>query len=438
MFFASRFFKFAHTVHTKKSMQSFLLFLIIVLIPSNLFLKFVYPGAYVHGILVDFLLPKFYLSDFPILALLVLWFVTTKIPEAVKKIAGMSFLASTIHLSVTTLSSPATALSTVWFVAKLFEMLLFTCWLVEHRSFLKGRMIIIAICTMLLIQTPLAIYQNVTQHQLFGYWFLGEPTLSVSPQIAKADFPGSLRILPYGTTPHPNILAGISVAATGFLVYAGTTPLLIALALLNAALIISLTNSLSALIALVLGIGTVLYIVRGKSNEKTKIGRCTALGIGVLCAITFAFLRVPLLNTSQASSILNSSSIVRRAQLEQIAVKAFLSSPFEGVGLHRLTAEMERFGTISANTKFLQPTHNIPLLYLAETGLIGVFFLILFFKTVQKYYSANFFGFCLLFIPLSVLLSLDHYLFTLQQGQLVFAFAIAMMIKKRKENVSIL
>ncbi|MEK7458308.1 MAG: hypothetical protein AAB612_02380, partial [Patescibacteria group bacterium] len=70
--------------------------------------------------------------------------------------------------------------------------------------------------------------------------------------------------------------------------------------------------------------------------------------------------------------------------------------------------------------------------YLAETGLIGVLFFILFFKIVHEYYSANFFGFCFLFIPLSVLLSLDHYLFTLQQGQLVFAFVIAMMIKKRK------
>lgn len=445
MFFASRlalryfqrFFKFAFT---KISIQSFLLFLVIVLIPSNLFLKFVYPGAYVHGILVDFLLPKLYLSDFPILALFVLWAVTAKIPREVKKVTGILCLASAVHLFLAALSSPSTVLSTVWFVVKLFEMVLFTCWLIEHRSLLKGRFIVFAVYTMLLIQTPLVIYQNITQHQLFGYWFFGEPTLHVSPEIAKIDLPGSVRILPYGTTPHPNILAGISVAAIGLLVYAGTTPLLIALAFLNAVLVISLTYSLSALIALILGIGAVLYIVRGTSKEKTKIGRCTALGIGILCAITFAFLYVPLLNpltlsTSQESSLLNSPSIVRRAQLEQIAVKAFLSSPLAGVGLNRFTAEMERFGTISANTKFLQPTHNIPLLYLAETGLIGVVFFILFFKAVQKYYSANFFGFCFLFIPLSVLLSLDHYLFTLQQGQLILAFTIAMMIKKRRHSL---
>ncbi len=432
MFFASRFMKFPNT---KKSIQSFLLFLVIVLIPSNLFLKFMYPGAYVHGILVDFLLPKFYLSDFPIIALLILWASTTKISKAVKKLTGIFCLASAVHLFFVAFSSPSTALSTAWFIAKLFEMVLFICWLVEHRSFLKERMIILAICTMLLIQTPLAIYQNITQHQLFGYWFFGEPTLNVSPEIAKIDLPGSVRILPYGTTPHPNILAGISIAAVGFLIYAGATPLLIALALLNAILVISLTYSLSALIALVLGIGAVFYTIRNKSKEKTKIGRCTALGIGILCVITFVFLCIPLLtllNASRGSSILNSPSILRRTQLEQIAVKAFLSSPLEGVGLNRFTTEMERFGTISANTKFLQPAHNIPLLYLAETGLIGVLFFTLFFKAVQKYYSANFFGFCFLFIPLSVLLSLDHYLFTLQQGQLILVFAMAMMIKKRK------
>ena len=420
----------------KVSIQSFLLFLVIVLIPSNLFLKFIYPGAYVHGILVDFLLPKLYLSDFPIIALLILWIVTTKIPKAVKKITGILCLASTVHLFFVALFSPSTTLSTAWFVVKLFEMVLFMCWLVDHRFLLKGRIIILAICTMLLIQTPLAIYQNITQHQVFGYWFLGEPTLNVSPEIAKTDLPGSVRILPYGTTPHPNILAGISVASVGFLIYAGATPLLIMFALLNALLIISLTYSLSALIALVLGIGTILYIIRDKSKEKTKIERCAVVGVGILCAITLVFLCSPLLtpflNPSQKPSVLTSPSILRRAQLEQIAVNAFLSSPLEGVGLNRFTIEMERFGTISANTKFLQPTHNIPLLYLAETGLVGVLFFILLFKIVHEYYSANFFGFCFLFIPLSVLLSLDHYLFTLQQGQLVFAFVIAMMIKKRK------
>ena len=434
MFFASRFLRF---VYAKISIQSFLLFLVIILIPSNLFLKFVYPGAYVHGILVDFLLPKLYISDFPIIALLTLWAVTTKIPKVVKRIASILFLFSIVHFVFATLSSPSTILSTAWFVAKLFEMFLFTCWLIEHRSLLKKRMIVVAVCTMLLIQTLLAIYQNITQHQLFGYWFLGEPTLSVLPQIAKTDLPGLVRILPYGTTPHPNILAGISIAAVGLLVYAGTTPLLIALAFLNAMLIISLTHSLSALIALVLGIATVFYIIRAKSKRKTKIERCTALGIGILCVITLGFLSIPalnslMLNSPQTSSILNSPSMVRRAQLEQIAMKAFLSSPLGGVGLNRFTTEMERFGTISANTKFLQPTHNIPLLYLAETGLIGVFFFILLFKVVHEYYSANFFGFCFLFIPLSVLFSLDHYLFTLQQGQLILVFALAMMIKKRK------
>ncbi len=433
MLFASRFMK---PLFEKVSIQSFLLFLVIVLIPSNLFLKFIYPGAYVHGILVDFLLPKLYLSDFPIIALLILWIVTTKIPKAVKKITGILCLASTVHLFFVALFSPSTTLSTAWFVVKLFEMVLFMCWLVDHRFLLKGRIIILAICTMLLIQTPLAIYQNITQHQVFGYWFLGEPTLNVSPEIAKTDLPGSVRILPYGTTPHPNILAGISVASVGFLIYAGATPLLIMFALLNALLIISLTYSLSALIALVLGIGTILYIIRDKSKEKTKIERCAVVGVGILCAITLVFLCSPLLtpflNPSQKPSVLTSPSILRRAQLEQIAVNAFLSSPLEGVGLNRFTIEMERFGTISANTKFLQPTHNIPLLYLAETGLVGVLFFILLFKIVHEYYSANFFGFCFLFIPLSVLLSLDHYLFTLQQGQLVFAFVIAMMIKKRK------
>ena len=281
------------------------------------------------------------------------------------------------------------------------------CWLVDHRFLLKGRIIILAICTMLLIQTPLAIYQNITQHQVFGYWFLGEPTLNVSPEIAKTDLPGSVRILPYGTTPHPNILAGISVASVGFLIYAGATPLLIMFALLNALLIISLTYSLSALIALVLGIGTILYIIRDKSKEKTKIERCAVVGVGILCAITLVFLCSPLLtpflNPSQKPSVLTSPSILRRAQLEQIAVNAFLRPQLEGVGLNRFTIEMERFGTISATQNSFNQRTIFPTL--SRRNRFGGTVFHLLFKIVHEYYSANFFGFCFLFIPLSVLLS---------------------------------
>ena len=77
----------------------------------------------------------------------------------------------------------------------------------KERQMTKARKPLIAA---LIFQSILAIGQWFNQGSLLGYWFLGETTLTYTANIAKTSvwpFEG-LRILPYGTTPHPNVLAG--------------------------------------------------------------------------------------------------------------------------------------------------------------------------------------------------------------------------------------
>src|SRR5260221_404184 len=93
---------------------------LIFLIPSNLFLKFLVDSAYVNGLLVDYLLPKLYVSDLPILLMLGIWLF-----ELVKKRAKFSakFLPLILLLAMFGALQFLTAkpFAAIWFLGKLIE-----------------------------------------------------------------------------------------------------------------------------------------------------------------------------------------------------------------------------------------------------------------------------------------------------------------------------
>src|SRR5205823_5918646 len=64
-------------------------------------------------------------------------------------------------------------------------------------------------------------------------------------------------------------------------------------------------------------------------------------------------------------------SIIRREELAEIALKHFYSSPLFGVGLNNFLIATATSELITGPSRFLQPVHNIFLLTLSETGLVG-------------------------------------------------------------------
>ncbi|MCG2691495.1 O-antigen ligase family protein, partial [Microgenomates group bacterium] len=96
-----------------------------------------------------------------------------------------------------------------------------------------------------------------------------------------------------------------------------------------------------------------------------------------------------------------------------------------GVGLNNFTVTMEKYGYVTATTRFLQPVHNIYLLILSETGLIGLAgFIYLLYKGrslfIDKVQPCHLALLILLFLGL-----FDHYFFTLQQGLLLLTILLA-------------
>ena len=106
--------------------------------------------------------------------------------------------------------------------------------------------------------------------------------------------------------------------------------------------------------------------------------------------------------------------------------------PVFGVGLNNFLVNLPEFQKTHNSVFSLQPVHNIYLLVLAETGIIGFgAFMWLLFKTYYKVKSqklkvkSSIQNSKVLILSIVLILGLfDHYFLTLQQGQLLLAFVL--------------
>ncbi len=398
--------------------------LLIFFIPTNLFAKLLYPGAMVSGVTIDYLLPKLYLSDLAVfLVLLLSW------KSWSKRMLHMLFvfaLFAFLHLYAHRFN-PALP-SIAWMVLKWFEFLALSLVLIEQKEVIKHPWITRAIALTIMFQTLLGGYQYVTQHSFAGFKFFGEPNFSQAAILVKSELPGSLNILPYGTTPHPNVLAGVVVLLFLMLMTRAPKSLFTQLCGVCALLITLATQSTVALC--VLFFGFILSVFSIDVQKKIKTKTWTVLAVSALIVIGVPFV-VQFLTTQFPQS----PSLTRRAQFNEMGLQAFLTQPFAGVGVNAFTAVEHLYGEVVSTTRFTQPTHHVPLLFLAETGMFGVIFLITFCVIVHKYYSVVFSSFLVFIFPIMFILSLDHYMYTLQQGQLLFVFILVLVLKKR-ENIT--
>ena len=136
-------------------------------------------------------------------------------------------------------------------------------------------------------------------------------------------------------------------------------------------------------------------------------------------------------------------SVVKRQELINDSFTMIKSNPIFGVGLNNFLVELPSVHKQTNNVFYLQPVHNIYLLILTQTGMIGLaFFTWFIFKTFKRLKFENSFHpdrigikFQILFIALALGL-FDHYFLTLQQGQLLFSFALGFCWSNERGNSS--
>lgn len=385
--------------NTTDFVKLILFFFVVFSFSLNLFYKISLDGAYLHGLLVDYLIPKIYLAEIFLIPFL---FMEAK---QLKKIKINNFLClATLLLLVRQLSSH-NALAAFTHLAHFVEILLFF-QVVRHdplfKTKLAAKFIQSSIFAVIIFQSLLAFYQFFFQQSLLAYHFLGETNLQDLANITRAQFFFGERILPYGTLAHPNILAGLIVILSILIwpkLQASRNAQLILLG--NALLIIFLTQSVTAL--LTLGLFAAYKLIDQLKVKKTII----------VLTYYFFLLLLPLLLSRGVVAQMDSNSINRRVALNQAALEMFRQNSFFGVGINNFTVALENISGNSLNqevVRFVQPVHHLLFLILSEGGLLVVVVLLLLISQVKidKFYQKT--------MILLAIASLDHYLLTQFSG----------------------
>jgi O-antigen ligase len=281
----------------------------------------------------------------------------------------------------------------------------------------------------------LAIAQFITQGSIGGpLYFLGERFFtSQTPGIANASLNGALVLRPYATFSHPNVLAGFLLCVLILLLL--VLPLM-EKRLTRIMFVITLLVGTSALlltmsrVAIVIWSLIIIFFMIVQAKKKTIVF-LLLLGCSFLFFV-FSFFFSPI-GTRILQTRLTEESVVQREALIHAAFLLFNKHPYLGVGLGNFLPSLTQMPQLVTSTQYLQPVHNIFLLIITETGIVGGLFFLWF---LGKTYQQLLFMFkkkSQLSIPFSITLStililglFDHYFLTLQQGQLLLAVILGL------------
>jgi len=372
---------------------------------------------------IDYLSPTLYLTDIFILGLLL-----TTLWKKQLKISPL-FLLFALYLSVTIFLSTSSLAGWYGFI-RFLEMSFFAFsvrYLFPKREKTVGMLFSVGI----IFESILAGVQYLLQSSVGGFlYFLGERTFSSStPGIANVSVFGQLILRPYGTFSHPNVLAGYLLLGMIFAYFflhkqqSLWSKILLVLSIILGTLGLLLTFGRTAIVLW----GAVILVFFVLKRYSMKIKGAILGGIALLTALLFTSSPLVLERFLQFRI---DESVTYREELARVSLQMITKHPFFGVGLNHFIITLPQYSSIN----FLQPVHNIVLLLTSETGLVGLLFVIAvsfgplhsFFKSLRQNASLS---------PLLVVLCcffvigmLDHYFLTIEQGQLLTAFLIGVLL----------
>lgn len=313
--------------------EKFLLFLLILLLPSQLAFHFWPSWSLVYGVRVDYLSPTLYFTDLLIIGL----FFSSRLRVRVS-------LPVIIFIVLNALNS-SLPLLTIYKWLRVLEYY----WLYKYLiNYYKLKTMNSALSLSILWTSVLTWMQFFKQSSIGGVaWWLGERTFSVStPGIAKiaiSYWPLAISqvLRPYATLPHPNALAGF-LLVSGLIIYFQKTQSKKLLSI--AALTVPITFSRMAIALEILIL--LIWI-------KPLIFKILLLFSGFYFLVSFTG---------------SSDSLPIRLTLTQSAISAIQKSPLLGVGLGNFIPSTLN-SQLSTLNSIRQPVHNIYLLLASELGL---------------------------------------------------------------------
>ncbi|MFA6295785.1 MAG: O-antigen ligase family protein [Patescibacteria group bacterium] len=349
---------------------------------------------------------------------------------------------------------------------KLAEFILLIIFIILNLN-TKKRLIsaIYVLITSGVLSSILVIIQYLKQ-QTLGLTILGEPlVLPVLQNVAKIVLDnGNVIMRAYGTFPHPNVLAGFLLASMVILIglmiyqlnnYGLDKPkyriltILLSFGLILEFIAFIFTFSRTAWIAFVIALAILVISLRKKivialNNIKTNSFYHPFIII-ILAIIFIIVAQWPQITARAAIADQNGDKAVsNRAFYNQISFNMIKSHPFFGIGYNNFTSQMSKYTNQKIEWWQYQPAHNIYLLIFAESGIfsllsfLGLIIVISYqlsafaFASADKQVNSSIFNFvCFSILVAFLFIALfDHYLWTIQQGQLLFWLVLGLTATK--------
>ena len=386
--------------------NKWLLFLFVLLLPTQLGKHFFFDFSYISGVRVDYLAPTIYLTDIlvGIIAIINIKHIYNFFKS--KKILILIFLLL-INI-LTSLSKPLAIYSFI----KIIEFLII--FAVFKKVKISAKSILYALFIGALTTLFLSILQFVSKHSIQGiFYFLGERYFTFSTYgIAKATINSIAFLRPYASFSHPNSLSGFYLLIYTLIL---THPMFKKSSLVKTLLLFISTIlvflSFSKIAIFTFLIINFLYILKTNKNNPCVLCKYSKIIIFLILSIVFIQAKTdPLTIQKRLELILNSWNIIK----ENIVF---------GTGIGNYLIAQKGFFS-KYYVFFNQPVHNIFLLYFAEIGIIfGLLIILLFFKILKKVVLKY------PFIISCVVITgfFDHYWFTLQQNILLFAVVFGLL-----------
>lgn len=410
-----------------------LFLLTIFFLPTQLGKHFWPSFSFVLGSRVDYLSPTLFFTDILVHCLITLVFLETwtlpRMRAYIKHIHwGVVGFFLLILLSALLSTRPLLGL---YGVIRLVVYFLFgygVYKLLTKENIRRQARVVFALA--LVLQSLLALLQYANQGSLGGllYW-IGERTFSSgTPGIANASINGQLIMRPYGTLPHPNVLAAYLLTGIVFLfpelLKRNKVRKLFFIATMSMSAI-ALLFTMSRSVLLVAGCFVFGVLLKPLVQKRNTVG----LALTALLSVVVLFLIglfTPLAGRLTTSIV--DESLTQRIQLLDYSVSMFADNPLVGVGPLHFLVMLPLYQSITSGGFLLQPVHNIFFLLLSEIGIGGFVGVCVFLFGISKRIQQNIgvlrFQQMLLFTLFLLLGMTDHYFLTVHQGLLLTALIL--------------
>ncbi len=408
-----------------------------------------------------------YLTDILIFILFLFWFLRSKKKRFFKngiKVAkgavtrGAFWLVVFLAITLVSLIQARNIQLGFYHWFKLLELALLFFYVKNNfRELLNFTRLSQALVMSGFVQSLIVFGQYAGQKDL-GLRFLAESPLGVGINgVAKIIVDGLVMIRPYGSLPHPNILAAFLLLCVFCLYFLWLSKkrsfvwncsLIVAGFLILSAFWLSFSRIAILVFLITIPLYFILLLKQKYEPEYEKpIGKIILIFLFIVfCSALFISLAGAEVSSRFAISA-SEQAVGLRVFYNEMAFSVINEYPLLGIGQGNFVWEISQ-ALDSMSSWLYQPVHNIYLLIASETGLIGLvaFLMFLFLilsqvrlrewipgqarnDNLQK--NAPYLGLVIVFFGFLFMGLFDHFFGTLQQGQLMFWLILGIIASRK-------